>query len=99
MKLPTAVPQISSELIQDLGNVINEGLSNSFRHGTADKAEIRIDIKSGKILVLVSDNGSGPTKGKAGLGSEWFNTIAGSNWTLTRNSKGGADLNLEINWR
>lgn len=96
VKLPATAPKISSELIQDLGNVINEGFSNSFRHGSAEQVELRIDIKASKIFVLISDNGHGPTKGKAGLGSEWFSAIAGNSWSISENKKGGADLNLEI---
>jgi len=96
VKLPATTPKISSDLIQDLGNVINEGFSNSFRHGSAEQVELRIDIKASKIFVLISDNGHGPTKGKAGLGSEWFSAIAGNSWSISENKKGGADLNLEI---
>ena len=98
-KIQSNQPMLASDLIQDLGNAINEGLSNAFRHGLADKADIKIDFKGENMLVEIADNGNGPTKGKGGLGSEWFDAIAGKNWELKKNPKGGAILQLQIKVR
>ena len=96
LTIPKNYPDLAPDLIQDFGNVINEGLSNAFRHGLADQAKIKISFKSGLLFLEIEDNGSGPTEGKGGLGSEWFNAIAGSNWSLNRNAKSGATLKLEV---
>ena len=98
-KIQSNQPMLASDLIQDLGNAINEGLSNAFRHGLADKADIKIDFKGENMLVEIADNGNGPTKGKGGLGSEWFDALAGKNWELIENPKGGAILQLQIKVR
>lgn len=98
-KIQSNQPILASDLIQDLGNAINEGLSNAFRHGLADKADIKIDFKGENMLVEIADNGNGPTKGKGGLGSEWFDALAGKNWELKENPKGGAILQLQIKVR
>ena len=95
-KIQSNQPMLASDLIQDLGNAINEGLSNAFRHGLADKADIKIDFKGENMLVEIADNGNGPTKGKGGLGSEWFDALAGKNWSLNPNPKGGSILYLLV---
>ena len=99
MKIQSNAPALSGDLIQDLGNAVNEGLSNAFRHGQADEATIKIDFKKDLMLVEIADNGNGPTKGKGGLGSEWFDAIAGKSWQLKENPKGGAILELQIKAR
>jgi signal transduction histidine kinase len=96
LTLAKTQPVLAPDLIQDVGNVINEGLSNAFRHGLADQAKVRISFKSGHMFIEIEDNGSGPTEGKGGLGSEWFNALAGGNWALDANAKKGATLKLEI---
>ena len=95
-KININTPTLPSDFIQDLGNVVNEGLSNAFRHGQASAATIEIEIRKDFMSVEISDNGSGPTQGKSGLGSEWFDAIAGKNWSLSKNTKGGSILKLDI---
>jgi signal transduction histidine kinase len=99
LTLPKSHPDLAPDLIQDVGNVINEGLSNAFRHGLADQAKVKVTFKSGLMFIEIEDNGSGPTDGKGGLGAEWFNAIAGANWTLEANKTSGASLKLEIQVR
>jgi signal transduction histidine kinase len=96
LTLPKSHPDLAPDLIQDVGNVINEGLSNAFRHGLADQAKVKVSFKSGLMIIEIDDNGTGPTEGKGGLGAEWFNAIAGANWNLEANAKQGATLTLEI---
>ena len=86
-----------TDVLQDIGNVINEALSNSFRHGEATKALIEISRSGSDVLIKVSDNGSGLSKGKPGLGSDTFTALAGPSWSLTRLPSGtGSMLNLQI---
>jgi signal transduction histidine kinase len=99
LSIPKTMPNLASDLVQDIGNVINEGLSNAFRHGIADQVKIAITFTKAEMLVVIEDNGMGPANGSKGLGSEWFDAIAGSKWELTKNAKAGATLTLQVNVR
>lgn len=90
------VKALPDQLIQDIGNAVNEALSNAFRHGSASNVLIKISAKSTFLEIEVADDGSGPGKGRNGLGSEWFDALAGNNWSLSPNAKGGATLHLLI---
>jgi signal transduction histidine kinase len=98
VKIGANIPNIPSHKGQEIGNVINEGLSNSFRHGNATKVEVSVTSKLGQIHVVVKDDGSGIDGGKPGLGTDWFKAIAGNAWSLTSNQDGpGTTLELKIN--
>jgi signal transduction histidine kinase len=97
VKIGANIPNIPSHKGQEIGNVINEGLSNSFRHGNATKVEVSVTSKLGQIHVVVKDDGSGIDGGKPGLGTDWFKAIAGNAWSLTSNQDGpGTTLELKI---
>jgi len=98
VKIGATVPEIPGHKAQEIGNVINEGLSNSFRHGNASKVEVSVEHKMDRIYVLVKDDGTGIDGGKPGLGTEWFRAIAGNAWSLATNEDGpGTTLELKIN--
>lgn len=91
------LPLLNINIVQDIGNIANEAIANSFRHGQATKVLIEIVKNAGDLLVRVTDDGSGPTKGKPGLGSETFSLLAGSSWKLSASSNGlGSILELHI---
>ena len=91
------IGEIESSKSQEIGNAINEGISNSFRHGHASSVSLKIEkLKSGIRIELI-DDGDGPMGGKGGLGQEWFNAIAGTNWSLKSDKNNrGAVLELLI---
>ena len=98
VKISSSIPEIPNHKAQEIGNVINEGLSNSFRHGNASKVDVSVTHKSDWIFVVVKDDGDGIDGGKPGLGTDWFRAIAGSAWSLTSNEDGpGTTLELKIN--
>jgi signal transduction histidine kinase len=98
VRIGANIPNIPSHKSQEIGNVINEGLSNSFRHGNATKVDVSVTSKLGQIYVVVKDDGSGIDGGKPGLGTEWFKAIAGNAWSLSSNDSGpGTTLELRIN--
>lgn len=75
-----------------------EGLANALHHGHASEVAINIATTQGMHAISLVDNGIGPRAGDPGLGSSLFNSIAGSNWSLSRGPAGiGAKLNLQIN--
>lgn len=89
------IGEIESSKSQEIGNAINEGISNSFRHGHASSVSLKIErLKSGIRIELI-DDGDGPMGGKGGLGQEWFNAIAGANWSL-KSGKGNKGSVLEL---
>ena len=96
--ISSTLPKIPGHKAQEIGNVINEGLSNSFRHGNASKVNVSVTHKSDQIFVIVKDDGDGIDGGKPGLGTDWFKAIAGNAWSLTNNEDGpGTTLELKIN--
>ena len=77
--------------------MVEESFSNALRHGLATEATIVLNSSATEISLTVIDNGIGPRAGDPGLGSSLFNSIAGSNWSLSRGPDGvGAALNLKI---
>ena len=97
VKIDKTIGDLEPAKSQEIGNAINEGLSNAFRHGGATNVKLDIQkVKSG-ISIEMIDDGQGPLGGKGGLGTEWFNAIAGRSWSLKKvNAKGGAVLELFI---
>ena len=82
---------------RNIVHVIEEAFSNALRHGLATEATIVLNSTPTVISLTVIDNGIGPRVGDPGLGSSLFNSIAGSNWSLSRGPEGvGAELNLQI---
>lgn len=96
VKIDKTLKSIDPVKSQEIGNAVNEGLSNAFRHGNAEKVDISVSQIRGGIKVEIIDDGSGPQSGKGGLGAEWFNAIAGKNWKLHANAIRGSTLELLI---
>ena len=75
--------------VQDVGEVIEELISNSVRHGKAKKMELRITSSDGKTLKIVAtDNATTPPPEsllRSGLGTRIFNLASDGRWSITRN--------------
>jgi len=88
--LLTKIDNLPTQLI---GEVIEEIISNSVRHGAA--SEIRIEIRnigSKKLLIRTEDNSvnlppSAGVKGKGGVGTSIFNAASDGRWSLKRDEK------------
>jgi signal transduction histidine kinase len=88
---------VSQSDTRNIIHIVEECFSNSLRHGLATETTIILIATENGISLTVIDNGLGPREGSPGLGSSLFNSIAGSNWSLTRGPDGvGAQLNLQI---
>jgi signal transduction histidine kinase len=95
VKIDKTIGDLEPAKSQEIGNAINEGLSNAFRHGGATNVKLDIQkVKSG-ISIEMIDDGQGPLGGKGGLGTEWFNAISGANWSL-KSGKGNKGSTLEL---
>ena len=82
-------PQDQESLVY---SIIEEGATNAFKHGLADK--VKIQLLNNK-QILITDNGIGPTKGYPGLGSKLIKS-ASENWSLSPGENGGSVLNVEL---
>lgn len=83
--------------VRNIVHAVEEAFANALRHGLATEAQIILETNDVGIALTVIDNGLGPRDGDPGLGSSLFNSIAGSNWSLTRGPEGvGAQLDLQI---
>ena len=97
VKIDKSIGDLAPAKSQEIGNAINEGLSNAFRHGGAANVKLNITRAKSGISVEMIDDGQGPLGGKGGLGTEWFNAISGRSWSLKQvNVRGGAVLELLI---
>ena len=77
---------------REVGRIIEEGISNSIRHGGASK--ISVSVMSGadsSVVVQIDDNGSGiskPSQGKPGIGTAMFASTTGGSWSLSSLKQG-----------
>ena len=95
--LASSDEEVSKIDTRNIIHVVEEAFSNALRHGRATEATILLIPTNSGISLTVIDNGIGPRDGSPGLGSSLFNSIAGSNWSLTRGPDGvGTQLNLQI---
>jgi len=79
-----------------LVEVLYEAVSNAIRHGKASRVYVEISKAQSEIVVTVSDNGLGVTKGRPGLGSRIIQEITQGNWELQNGDIGGAVLKLRL---
>ncbi|MEN9955239.1 MAG: hypothetical protein RLY34_46 [Actinomycetota bacterium] len=79
---------------RQLAQVANEAISNAVRHGHAKAAHISILQTTNQVQISVVDDGLGPVKKKAGLGSKFFDSVAPGGWQLAAGSAGGAVFTL-----
>jgi signal transduction histidine kinase len=97
--------EITNEVTGLLGNqarqisqVVGEGVSNALRHGRASQIQVAVGVMTdSKIQIIIIDDGFGPLAGPRGLGSSFFDSIAGSNWSLTAGEMGGSVVRLVMN--
>lgn len=75
-------------LSETVGRVVEEGVSNAIRHGEATCIDVKVTIAKGKCHVVLTDNGSGPGRGKPGVGSALLHQSSGGDWTLTSVEQG-----------
>ena len=60
--------EINEEIDQVLYRMIQESLTNAFRHGKATLIQVRLWIFGSELIVRIQDNGQGATEIKKGLG-------------------------------
>lgn len=77
--------------------IIKESVSNSIKHGKADKVTIRFEAEQpGFVEIITQDNGKGISKQyKPGLGSQLLDEIAFP-WSMEKGPEGGTILRARI---
>jgi anti-sigma regulatory factor (Ser/Thr protein kinase) len=76
--------------------LIQESIANAIRSGHANKIEIKGAFVGEAIKITVTDNGRTPIEtSKRGVGSEWIDSIAVSDWSLERSDQ-GSKLTVEL---
>ena len=74
--------------VKEIGEVIEELVSNSIRHGKAKKIDLRIiRAEEGHIEIIAIDNALIPppkSPFKFGLGTHIFNLVSDGRWSITR---------------
>ena len=77
--------------------VIEEGVSNAYRHGGASQVHVEVMREAGYLRVQVSDDGSGiDHTSKPGLGSAVLESLAPSAWSLRRSDDGCTILEVQL---
>ena len=91
----------SAEVVQRIGNVVQECLANASIHGAASEVTVRVsaDGASGDVVVEVADNGTGLGEGAPGLGSAVLTEATSGNWTIAPAPTGGAEVRARITAR
>lgn len=80
------VHKLRQAFVIQVGEFINEGLSNALRHGGADKVQLMIEYSATTLHLRLEDNGTQEVRHVPGLGTAQFNRIADQGWKLIRDS-------------
>lgn len=79
--------------------IVSEALTNARRHGTAQEVSVRVigvgEDGSG-VSVQVDDDGIGPRKGSAGIGSAHLDVVAPGAWSRVERETGGTRLEVRL---
>jgi anti-sigma regulatory factor (Ser/Thr protein kinase) len=79
--------------------IVSEALTNARRHGMAQEVDVRViglrEDGSG-VRVQVDDDGVGPRKGGAGIGSAHLDAVAPGAWSRVRREAGGTRLEVVL---
>lgn len=94
------IKQVTGALARSVGEVVEEGLCNSIRHGNADIIAVQVDLadegSTSRIRVRVVDDGCGPTGGRPGIGSALLDDLCAGRWQRTAAPGGGCVLDAWV---
>jgi two-component sensor histidine kinase len=85
-----ALQSVKNSRVRDLGEVMEELLSNSIRHGKAKKIDLKLVPSAKNEIEIISTDDSTdepPAKSQnAGLGTRIFNLASDGRWSITRHN-------------
>lgn len=73
---------------------VDEAVANAYRHGRATCVHVAWCPQIDGFDIVVDDDGAGPLRGGAGLGSGVFSSTCSRGWDLTPGALGGSRLTL-----
>lgn len=95
----TAPPDIDSTppaVTDHIVHVLTEAVTNAVRHGAAQQVDICITRDRSGVVIVVSDDGFGPRRGRPGTGTRYLELVAPRSWSLTPAPHGGARLTVRL---
>lgn len=81
VEIDPAVAGLIGSIAEDAAAAVEEGIANAIQHGAATAVTVDVTSARGELVIVVTDDGSGPGGGAAGLGSSLLDRIAPA-WTL-----------------
>ena len=101
VKIDPELADISNERVRDLGEVIEEIISNSVRHGGSQNISINItSITHPDIVIHIEDDGVNPlplSPSRIGLGTKILNLVSDGRWSISRSDlKTTVDLKMSL---
>jgi len=92
------IPLLPPSRITDICLLVEEGVANAMRHGSANAVDVTLALRDdGNIALTIVDDGVGPTGGSPGLGSNIFDQASTMPWTLTpRTGASGSVLQVVV---
>ena len=88
---------IPADRVRDVGDVLEECLSNAFRHGGATRVELELRRQANAWLLSVSDDGTGLDGAVGvGLGSSLFEAVSAGEWSRAEIPGGGCRVKVRI---
>ena len=91
------VGDLRGSVARDAGRVVEEALANAVRHGAASSMQVCIRADAGDALVIVvDDNGTGPGRGRSGMGTNLLDDVSSGDWSLTPGISHGSRLTVTM---
>ena len=92
----TVTREPAPRTVTHVKEILLEGIGNAVRHGRATNIAITIDDCAGGLRITITDDGTGVTDVRSGLGNAMFEDIAPNAWSLTPTSTGGSTLTVHL---
>lgn len=98
IQLSAGFPESTGSQHKDntIAQIISEAISNSVRHGLAKNIVVSLNQAGPRWLLEITDDGLGPRSQPPGLGSKFFDSVSGSNWSLQSAKDGGSVLKISL---
>lgn len=88
---------VAGESVRDLRDVVEECLTNAFRHGRATRVSVEVMSVDGAWEARVRSDGEAPVSASApGMGTSMFDAVSGGQWRRSALPEGGCDVWLRL---
>lgn len=88
---------VAGGAVRDLRDVVEECLTNAFRHGRATRVSVAAMFVNGGWELRVRSDGEAPVSASApGMGTSMFDAVSGGQWWRSALPEGGCDVWLRV---